>query len=304
MSIDGGGVRGVLPAMILNELQRRCDCPLVDVTSMFAGCSTGAMLSAGLVLPKEENSREPMFYPYDMYEFYVNESRNIFSKNYLNFYHTYDSGKLQRTLEKKLGTMYYLNDAICELVVPAVKEKHTMKIFSSYRARTTPAHRENYSILDVLMSTTAAPTYFQPHKIAREGYFLDGGILANNPSQLAFDEAVQKMNIPERDINVVSLGTGFYVNEPYSCKESYSFLYWAQNIADVMIDGQQNSVDIKMNELIGERYRKVQFYLDEPIKLDDHTSVPRLVDMAKQFIVDEDDLLRDIVKLFNENEKF
>ncbi|RMZ97172.1 patatin [Brachionus plicatilis] len=66
ISIDGGGVRGIIPAMILREIQRRLSYPLVSVVDMFAGTSTGAILAAGLNVPIRDGSRIPKYSPNDI----------------------------------------------------------------------------------------------------------------------------------------------------------------------------------------------------------------------------------------------
>ena len=53
LSIDGGGIRGLLPVMVLAELERRTDKPIADMFDFIAGTSTGALLALGLTVPDE-----------------------------------------------------------------------------------------------------------------------------------------------------------------------------------------------------------------------------------------------------------
>ena len=76
LSIDGGGVRGLIPAMILVEIEKRTGRPIHTMFDLMAGTSTGAVLALGLVKPTEDGS--PKFSAHDMLRFYQKDGKEIF----------------------------------------------------------------------------------------------------------------------------------------------------------------------------------------------------------------------------------
>ena len=108
---------------------------------------------------------------------------------------------------------YYLSNSLNDLVIPAVKKEYLNKtfIFSSHDAKLD--RYKNFSMYDVLMSTTAAPMFFPPHEIPGNGVFFDGGLTFNDPTALACNEAFRYKSIQDSDLFVLSLGTGSYIPE-------------------------------------------------------------------------------------------
>src|SRR5581483_9012439 len=51
LSIDGGGIRGILPALWLSEIEHRAHRPISHLFNMIAGTSTGAIIASGLSAP-------------------------------------------------------------------------------------------------------------------------------------------------------------------------------------------------------------------------------------------------------------
>jgi len=72
---------------------------------------------------------------------------------------------------------------------------------------------KNISLVDVALSTSAAPTYFPSHNIGKYK-FVDGGVIANNPALFAHTEASEWVENPKTDILHLSLSTGYPVVKP------------------------------------------------------------------------------------------
>ena len=51
LSIDGGGIRGIIPAMVLGEIEDRTGKPASELFDLIAGTSTGELLALGLAKP-------------------------------------------------------------------------------------------------------------------------------------------------------------------------------------------------------------------------------------------------------------
>jgi uncharacterized protein len=128
-------------------------------------------------------------------------------------------------------------------------------------------------LLDVLLSTTAAPTYF-PHAVVHPGSaYIDGGIWANNPSMVAYTEAIKICETCNRngldepfshcDISVLAVGTGKpkYALEPPPAGAGLA--WWAPYLFDVASLSQAQGVDFQMRYLLGDRYRRVDYDIPE-----------------------------------------
>ena len=177
------------------------------------------------------------------------------------------------------------------LIVPTVNlSKGQTRVF---RTPHLPGRGQDrgVSIVDVLLATTAAPTYF-PHKVMADGdAYCDGGLWAINPSILAIAETFkirQYCTRPTCDpvydtstIRVLSIGTG---NTTYSLSPPGSdagALYWAPHIADVMGTSQVQGVQTPLEYLLGERYKQINFDLpDSTWTLDNIGRIPDLFDLG------------------------
>jgi len=121
--------------------------------------------------------------------------------------------------------------------------------FASYEEGETPASRDAY-LKDVLLATTAAPTYFPSHPITNmEGvttHHIDGGVWANNPSHVALS-AARKILGYNHDFLVVSLGTGKNVRPlQHEKAQLWGKLGWATRVVDVLMDGSGQNVSYHM----------------------------------------------------------
>ncbi len=214
LSIDGGGMRGIIPARFLQELEQVSGKRVAELFDVVVGTSTGALLSLGITVPdkdgKSKYSAEELVKLYDEFGpviFHKERGLRAFFKGYLR--PTYDPEAYEGLLEKYYGATA-MSEALIEVAVPAVSlETNSMKIFSRRAAQQDST--ENFLMRDIVRAATAAPSYFPAARIrstdgSREGYFVDAGISTNNPALLAFAEA--KSKAPESPVHIVSLGTG------------------------------------------------------------------------------------------------
>ncbi|RMZ97173.1 patatin family [Brachionus plicatilis] len=184
---------------------------------------------------------------------------------------------------------------INHVLIPTSTEQKTLQVFSKDECETT---RHDYCLVDVLTAATAAPTYFPAFRVdGIQHDLMDGGLLANNPARLAYNHAVNDLNKDKNDIYVISLGTGIDIGSVFNEKKSNSVLFWAQNISDFMIESHQNAIDQEMNDLIGDRYIKLQAYFSKPISLDACGKIGDLENIGKQVIEENTKLIDDIIKI-------
>jgi predicted patatin/cPLA2 family phospholipase len=293
LSIDGGGIRGVIPAIWLMELERQIKQPISSTFHVIAGTSTGAIIAAGLSAPFRAEPGNVPYQAYNLVNLYRTKAHKVFTRdssrwaalkaNYFQSPQYLDDGKL-KLFQKFFGTLK-LSNTLTELVVPAVKaESNVTDTFTTHRAKRDSS--KNFLLRDVLMCTTAAPTFFPPYSIDNTTY-VDGGVQANNPAMIAYSHAI-KINQPNLDknrIRLVSLGTGDYVPDPLHPTAGRDLLFWFRNretVLKVLMDGPQNNIDMQLADIIGENYYRWQVWLENPIQLDDiqPASIERLIDLA------------------------
>jgi len=277
LSIDGGGIRGIIPAMVLAEIERRTGKTTSELFDLVAGTSTGGILALGLTKPGPEG--KPQFRAERLIELYETEGRKIFS---LPVWHRiYSVGGLAEEKYPSEGIedvsrQYFgdrrLAEALTEVLIAAYEiEGRIPWFFKRRHARDPEKKGYNFYMREVARATSAAPTYFEPLQLAVEPdgnrAFIDGGIYANNPAMCAYVEA-RKIHPEEKDFLVVSLGTGELTRSlPYDEVKGWGLALWAQPILNVVFDGVADTVDYQLRELLptdgdDRRYYRFQTQLD------------------------------------------
>jgi patatin-like phospholipase/acyl hydrolase len=292
LSIDGGGIRGVIPAIWLMLLEHKIKKPISSIFHVVAGTSTGAIIGAGLTTPSLDSPSKPRYQACDLVELYRTKAEKVFARNSGLLNQLWTSilmeAKYSGDGRHNLFAEYFggskLSDALCELVVPAVKgDSNATDVFT--RHGSLQDITKNVLLTKMLMCTTAAPTYFPPYSL-NDIVYIDGGVQANNPAMLAYDHTLKiYRNCNRNRIRLLSLGTGDYVSDPLNPDSSRNLLFWARNnqsVIKVLMDGPQNNIDIHLNNVLDENYYRWQIWLENPIELDDirEASINRLIDLA------------------------
>ena len=315
LTIDGGGIRGIIPAVVLAELERRGGRPVAEMFDLIVGTSTGGILALGLTVPEGGRAR---YSAQDLARLYEREGPAIFSRSLTHRIRSagnllgpkYPQAGLEAVLTRYLGAAR-LRDAVTSVVVTAYAiELRTPFFFRSARAVIDPAY--DWSMVQAARATSAAPTYFSPVKLAadasdpRSSYALiDGGVFANNPSMVAYAEA-RAVAPAEQDLTIVSLGTG-ELTEPirYADARSWGLARWARPILDVVFDAVSDTVDYELQRLTDDAVRGTRRYWRlQPVlgsaghAIDDAGpgNVQALTSLARRFVDDHARELDDIVQ--------
>lgn len=224
LAIDGGGIRGLIPARVLAELESRTnarrrgagreECPIGLAFDLVAGTSTGGIIAAGLVGSRAERPSSCLATTGELVDFYRKDATAVFGRaarraGYGLLGAKFGDGPLSAKLAQICGEAR-LSASLRPLLIPAYDTgKRRTRIFRGGEAY---RHSDSdYRLKDVLRATTAAPSVFPPVRIAPIGRvhqetLIDGGIYANNPSLLARAEAQRLAS--ERALLLVSVGTG------------------------------------------------------------------------------------------------
>ena len=215
LAIDGGGVRGIIPATALAELERSSGRPARETFDFLAGTSTGAVIAGALAagIPAERlvslyRRRGPeLFRQMPL----LGVLRRVVSG------HLYDIGTLRRMIgeEPRENADWRMNDVPLDILVTAkgLDDGHPW-----YFVKDAPGQNScrtgDLFLADCVMASAAAPTYFQPWVIPEIGLLVDGGVgVAGNPVYQACVEAFDYTDRyrPETT-TVVSLGTGRFLD--------------------------------------------------------------------------------------------
>ncbi|WP_157830313.1 CBASS cGAMP-activated phospholipase [Siphonobacter sp. SORGH_AS_0500] len=259
LSIDGGGIRGLIPAVVLAEVEKHLqkdnsDKRLHEHFDLICGTSTGAILGIAIALGIPEKN---------LVEFYKENAEMIFPKWYLKVIprkarvfvtSIYSNKKLRRKLEEIFKaanndvtpTLYDLKTNVC---VPSfngntgsinvLKTKHHKDYLRDFML---PAH-------EVALSSASAPIYFPPHSFSFNNEhgsgsnvnMIDGGIFANNPTLIGLLEATDKLGYDFGEIEILSLGTGRGKHIIKSHWLPKQFFYWfipKPRLLDIILDSQ------------------------------------------------------------------
>jgi patatin-like phospholipase/acyl hydrolase len=259
LSIDGGGIRGIIPAKVLCELERELkekypDKQLYEHFDLICGTSTGAILAIAIALGISAA---------DILKFYKENAQLIFPKWFLKVLprksraiitSIYSNKELRKKLETiytaanegKIPIMHDLKTKVCVPVfngndgqINVIKTRHHEGYFRDYKL---PAH-------EVALASASAPIYFPPHSFSFSNEhgagtninMIDGGIFANNPSLIGILEATEKLNHDFSQVRLLSLGTGkgkHVIKTGWRPKDLWYWLFPRPRLLDIILDSQ------------------------------------------------------------------
>lgn len=317
LAMDGGGIRGVIPAAVLTHIESLTGTHPADLFDLVVGTSTGGIIAAGIAAPKDGGS--PKFSAADMLNLYVERGHEIFDRSFWRGITTlggfgdeqYDHRPLERILKKYLGDTT-LADCLVPIVVTSYDiERREPYFFKTVRAQ--DSKDRNHYLRDVARATSAAPTYFEPavvKSMARNPtrrVLVDGGVFVNNPALCGWIEA-QTMADDPADVLVVSLGTGIATRKiPYEDAKGWGAAGWVRPIISVMMDGASDAADFHLRQVLPdkeqpERQRYFRFDTELELALDDMDAANRgnirnLQQEAAQIIEDQAEELERLAAL-------
>jgi patatin-like phospholipase/acyl hydrolase len=297
LAVDGGGIRGIIPALVLAELERRTGLPGCRLFDVMAGTSTGGIIALGLSMPDERG--EPVSRAAQLIEMYERAGSDIFVRERLGavealVHQRYPSDDIDATLARYFGETR-LSGAATEVLVTAYDLlAREVVLLTSEAARADPS-------LDLPMrvaarATSAAPTYFEPVGVTmgtppRHRLLVDGGIAANNPAMAAYVEVRRRH--PSAGMVVVSLGTGTSSTAiPADEVRDWGMAHWGRVILHLLIDGTGEMVHQQLGEVLPDGdYVRLQTDLTGANEaLDDATeeNIERLKDLARALVAASD----------------
>lgn len=346
LTLDGGGIRGILPCAFLAELERRLNRPATGMFDLMAGTSTGGIIAGGLNVPHPERAGKPKFSAAEFGQLYEKNGPMIFKKRggwFSNvnkwFDVTFSHDGLESLLHQYFGDTELRHTLTEVLITSYALEQRKPFYFLSRLARTSP-ETDNFLLRDIARSTSAAPTYFQPNALPWSQNdilaLVDGGVFANNPSMLAYTEAVELLRqrrqaaatataaagpvesedlesftatvtSEKTDIFILSLGTGRIVKPyRYADAKSWGATQWLRPILDILMQGVSETVDYQMQYVLPPRPDGTKQYVrlnplipEENSEMSDvsEKNIAALQTIARQAIADNDALIDEVCRI-------
>jgi len=261
LSIDGGGIRGIIPALVLAQLEKTTSQPVSELFDLIVGTSTGGILALGLSL--QDGEGRPLLAAKRMVALYERHGADIFEQSLWRkvrtvggiFEEAYSHAALEAVLEH-----YFADRTLSHCGVPAMVTSYDIQHRRTVFMKSWHADHSSLLCRDVARATSAAPTYFEPAKLnwADENRTLiDGGVYMNSPAVSAYAEA--RKFFPDETIAMLSLGTGELTRPiPYEEARTWGSALWVMSLLDCMFDGASKAADHQMRLFLGERYLRLQ----------------------------------------------
>ncbi|TWI80402.1 patatin-like phospholipase/acyl hydrolase [Lacibacter cauensis] len=317
LSIDGGGIRGIIPGTIVEYLETRIravtgnkEAKIGEYFDMIAGTSTGGILTSIYLMPDEKETGKAKFSATDAVQLYMQYGNRIFNKNFwqqfknFSFWNeSFPADNLEKLLQDYLG-----DTSLSQMIKPCVITAYNFyerraAFFNSANSRKIGGEVRDFKIRNVARATSAAPTYFEPAMIyslsEAPQYLIDGGVFVNNPALCAYSEArglnfsdsrilygeyqLPKPNRPAaKDMLLISIGTG-------SSKKKYEFeqlrnaglIKWLPVLIDIMMSGNSETVHyhlVRMWDTLEDADKGDYYRIDPDLK----TASPDMDNVSKK----------------------
>lgn len=292
LSLDGGGVRGLLSTRLLEKIE----LSLPGVLSRFdliAGTSTGAIPALGLAAGMT---------PSALSEVYQEQCSLVFADSILDDIRDllvvrgaeYATEGLKQILQELFGDKT-LGDLPKRVLVPAVQldnnptDPHAprhwkSKFFHNYPGPGTDADQ---GVVDVALRSTAAPVFFPMY----QGY-IDGGLVANNPSMCALVQVLRQEGIALEEVVLFSVGTGRNPKFIPELEGDWGLAQWAYRpassespslklpLVELIFEASIGLADYQCRQLLGPAYHRLDPWLGDPVNLDDDSQISHLNQLA------------------------
>lgn len=263
LSIDGGGMYGVIPTEVCILIEKKLARQLKDIFDLFVGTSTGSLIcSAALrgLLGAESFGMSAQ----EIMNVYLTRAEDIFgkdAKNRLQFdipilnegkYPKYNRDGLMNVINEVFGggSFAEMEDTDKLVVTTYNVTARSPHLFTSWGS-------DNKTLIkNAVMASSSVPQTHPLHKIDGS-YYTDGGVFASNPALIAYSEA--KTRWSDEEIVLVSLGTGIPKYEDTGTPND-DIRWWLKNIFKIFLDGQEESVDNALTKIASQPANKLKYF--------------------------------------------
>lgn len=332
LSIDGGGIRGIVPAAVLARLEKKLQkasgnpkARLADYFDFMAGTSTGGIITCGLLTPLRKNSKRPRYTAEDLMNLYMENGGDIFHVPLLHkltsvggvIEEKYPSTGLIKALKK-----YFGNVQLSQLLRPCLVTAYNVEErYGHFFTQHDAAVRKGYDfyVRDVARATSAAPTYFECSRVTsmtnKDYPLIDGGVFVNNPALCAYAESRQvfgsKKNVlASKNMIILSLGTGTTSESyPFEKVKNWGTAQWVKPLISIMMSGVNATTDFQLKQIFeaggaSGQYFRIQQPVPHDVDVAMDNATPKNLKALKRFgkvmAKNYDQQLNEVVKLLME----
>ncbi len=287
LSIDGGGLRGIIPVRIMQKVEELTGKKIQDTFDMMAGTSTGGLLVSCMTLRNDKDRSKPLYSLESIADIYTKEGKTIFpiKSGISKFFHgvtnlfnpAFSADGIDKVLKKYVKEQR-IKETLRPIVVSTYDLHNNIPVFFK-SAEGNDNEAANARIYDICRATSAAPTYLPAYSFNYKNNLLtgiDGGVYVNNPTMAALAEISKYGNrgfykkrdntdVAFDDVRVLSLGTGTYTGT-ITEKEAVSWgeLQWVTRITDIMMKGVNQSTHYESVEMLNpEKYLRLNINIHE-----------------------------------------
>lgn len=300
LSLDGGGIRGVVLAKILKHISEKMNVPIDSLFNLIGGTSTGGLIALALATPDDENPEKAKYNCDQILEIYTKRKNEIFIKRRFYsmglFNSKYTSSGVETFAKGFFGDNLMLSHLKLPVIVTAFNDTQDKLItFGSHSA--SSGEGLDLPVWQAGRITSAAPYYFTPVIDQNGDVLRDGGLSANNPTAQSI-MAIQKIypDIKLENIIVVSIGTG-----RTNAKTTKNLtLLGIDKIIKQFEQGQLANVDNIMEAVLKENYIRIQTILPK-LKTDETSKayIQTMLDASDQTILDNQSQFERLESLWN-----
>lgn len=290
VSIDGGGIRGLVTTILL---QRIIASPglqnFLDSIDLIGGTSTGGLLALGIASRLDLTQIRNM---------YVEKGAKIFDDSWLDDLvdlgklrgADYDTKPLRRELQNLFGeaTLGQLGKRVLISTFDldnedAANRTWKPKLFHNFPG---PNNDRTSRVVDVGLYTSAAPTYFP----SVDGY-IDGGVYASNPAMCTLAQTQDRRYSPTPalgEVRLLSLGTGTSLQYIKGRALDWGYAQWVKPLISLMLDGTAGIADYQCRQILGESYHRLApvFPAGVTVPMDDVDKIPYMIEFAEALPID------------------
>ena len=288
LSIDGGGIRGIIPVILLERLGQAAGAPAwIDQADLIAGTSTGGLIALALAAGKSLS---------EILGVYTAQGAEIFERSLWRTIASlgslvgakYDIANLKEVVEPFLGPSTRLSDLQKRVLIASFdldsggrsRQGRTWKpkLFHNFPGEDSDGEQLAWK---VGLQTSAAPTYFAPF----DG-FVDGGVYAANPSMCALAQTQDPRNAPGPSIDeivMLSLGTGLSFQHIAARSPDWGDAQWIERLLAIMLDSVSGIADYQCRQILRERYFRISpvFPAGTEVAMDAVDQGPYMIEFAQ-----------------------
>lgn len=288
LSIDGGGIRGVVALVMLVEIEKATGKKCCELFDLIAGTSTGSIIACSLAsgMPASEVLKN-----------YKEMANSVFSsriRRWVNrfirvFYQGFSSPKHDlRKLSKALKKVFH-DTELRDLHTDVLVTSYNVKSEDLFIIKSTKEAHKSMPVWKACTASSAAPGYFGAFRLDDKTDLIDGGVAANNPSMCAVSEIIKLSDLDPKDLNLVSVGTGKTgAYFPYTKKNALNlgFAEWAPSILGVLFDGNSDATEYMCKMVLsGDKMERLQVNVPAKYsKMDEAKNIDKLIQITQGYV--------------------